>query len=73
MMEPDECTDPECTREESDHAASETGFFTLGGYAFINALSKPHIGLHVPRIKEDFEVRWELDIKNFHIRCALPE
>lgn len=66
-------TDPECTREESDHAASETGLFTLGRYAFVNTLSKPHIGLHVPRIKKDFEVGRKFDFKDFHIRCALPE
>ena len=64
---------PECTCEESNHTASETRFFTFGRYTLVNALSKPHIGLHVPRIQKDFEVGRELNFKDFHIRRALPE
>lgn len=65
-------TYPEGTCEESDHAAHVTRLLALGSDTLVDTLAKPYVCLHVPRIKENLEVRRELDKPNFNIGCAVP-
>ena len=47
------------------------GFLPVGD-TLIDILAEPNVSLHVPRVKEDFEVGWELDLEDLHIRSAIP-
>lgn len=66
-------TDPDCAGSESEHAAGETRLLPLGCYAFVDALAEPDIGLHVPGIEEDLEVRGEFNVEDIEVRSAGPE
>lgn len=65
-------TYPEGTRQESDHATHVTRFFPLGCDTLVCALPEPDVGLHVPGIKENFEVGCKFDIKDINVGCTFP-
>lgn len=65
-------THPEGTCKEGNHATPETGLFALRCDTFVDAFSEPDVGLHVPRVQKDLEVRWELDLHDFDVGCTLP-
>lgn len=65
-------TYPECTCEEGDHTAPESWLLSLWSDTLVNTLSKPNIGLHVPGIEKNFEIRWELDFHDSDIGGTIP-
>ena len=65
-------TDPEGACGECYQGAPEAWLLALRRYALVHALAQPDICLHVPRVKQDFDVWSELDALDLHVRCAIP-
>ena len=65
-------TYPESASQESDRCTPITRLLALWRHALVHTFSKPNVSLHIPRIQEDFEVRWEFDLPDFDISCAVP-
>lgn len=65
-------TDPESARGKGYHAAPEPRLLAFRRNPLVYALAQPDIRLHVPRVKEDLEVRREFNVPDFHVGCAFP-
>lgn len=63
---------PESAGHRRDHAAGESGLLSLGSDAFVHTFAEPDVGLHVPGVKDAFEIGRQLDIKRNDIRRAVP-
>lgn len=64
---------PNGTSRKSSHATPESRLLALGSNTFVYTFPKPDIGLHVPRIQEDFEVGSKFDHEDIDIRRPLPK
>lgn len=65
-------TYPDRTGEICEYAALEPGLFALGRHPLVHALAQPHVRIYVPRVDEHFEVLWNLDFPDIHVRRAVP-
>ena len=64
---------PDGAGDECRHAALEPWLLARGSNALVDAFPKPDVGLHVPRIQENFEVGSYLDRRNVDVRGTAPE
>lgn len=63
---------PERARAKREHTAPEAGFLAFRSDAFVNALSQPHIGLHVPRIKQFLHIGGTFDCTGLDVGGVFP-
>jgi hypothetical protein len=66
------CTYPERTSQKGYHATSETRLLALGCYSFVNTVSQPNVGVNIPAVKEDLEVRMELNVHDVQVSGTVP-
>lgn len=65
-------TNPERASRESDHATGKAWFLASRRDALVDAFPKPNIGLHVPGVKQDFEVFREFNGPDFDVGRTIP-
>ena len=63
---------PEGTSCEGDHATCKARFLALWSDTLVHAFPQPDVGLHIPRIQEDFQVGRELNRQDLNVRRSFP-
>jgi len=66
-------THPERAGQESGQESYESCILSFRRNAFVDTVSEPDIGVHIPAIEQHFEAWCKLDVHNLHVGRAIPQ